>query len=78
VGPTDAAYGGPLEDPATDPADVQLLMDSVNRAFHAGVGRDDVLATWTGVRPLLAAGAGPTRDLSRRHVVVEEPRVSSR
>jgi glycerol-3-phosphate dehydrogenase len=50
----------------------------VNRAFHAGVGRDDVLATWTGVRPLLAAGAGPTRDLSRRHVVVEEPRVSSR
>jgi glycerol-3-phosphate dehydrogenase len=73
VGPTDAAYDGPLEEPAVDPAEVRTLVSSVERAFGAGLTENDVVATWAGVRPLLATGRGPTRDLSRRHVVVEDP-----
>jgi glycerol-3-phosphate dehydrogenase len=73
VGPTDTAYAGPLEEPSVDAAEVQILLTSVDRAFEAGLAEADVLATWAGVRPLLDTGRGPTRDLSRRHVVVEDP-----
>ena len=73
VGPTDAAYAGPLEDPSVDPDDVATLLASVDRAFDASLGDGDVVSTWAGVRPLLDTGRGPTRDLSRRHVVIENP-----
>jgi glycerol-3-phosphate dehydrogenase len=73
VGPTDRAISGPVEDPPVDPADVEILLTSVDRAFHAGLGAGDVLATWSGIRPLLDTGRGSTRDLSRRHVVVDGP-----
>ena len=73
VGPTDTAYAGPLEEPSIDSADVQVLLASADRAFLAGLGQSDVPATWAGVRPLLDTGRGSTRDLSRRHVVVEGP-----
>jgi glycerol-3-phosphate dehydrogenase len=73
VGPTDTAYAGPLEEPSIDVADVEIILASVDWAFDAELGQNDVLATWAGVRPLLDTGRGPTRDLSRRHVVVEDP-----
>jgi glycerol-3-phosphate dehydrogenase len=73
VGPTDTPYAGPLEEPSIDFADVQILLASADLTFDAGLGEADVLATWAGVRPLLNTGRGPTRDLSRRHVVLEGP-----
>ena len=73
IGPTDTPYEGPIESPSVDDDDVATLLGSLDRMFPSGLQPSDVLATWAGVRPLLDAGAGSTRDLSRRHVVLGEP-----
>jgi glycerol-3-phosphate dehydrogenase len=71
AGTTDTAYAGPLEDPPVDRADVEVVVGSVARAFGERVSVGDVRASWAGIRPLLDTGRGATRDLSRRHVVLE-------
>jgi glycerol-3-phosphate dehydrogenase len=71
VGPTDTAYRGPLDEPVAERRDVASVLASVESFFDSDHG--DVLATWAGVRPLLDTGRGPTRDLSRRHLVTEDP-----
>lgn len=73
AGTTDTPYRGDLAEPPVDPTDVEVVLESVDRAVRADLGRDDVVASWAGVRPLLDTGRGPTRDLSRRHVVFEHP-----
>ena len=72
VGTTDTGYGGPLDAPLAEDEDVAYVVDAVAAAFP-GVGHDDVVATWAGLRPLAAVGEGATADLSRRHEVYEEP-----
>lgn len=73
VGPTDTPYEGSIEDPTVEPDDVSVILASLERAFQGAVTEADVLATWSGVRPLLDSGPGETRDLSRRHVVLDGP-----
>lgn len=73
VGTTDTPYQGPIEAPPVDPEDAEILLASVSRAFGEEIGAADVRASWAGVRPLLDTGEGSTRDLSRRHVVIEDP-----
>jgi glycerol-3-phosphate dehydrogenase len=73
VGTTDTPYEGSLEEPPVEKEDLDVLMRSVTRAFGGDLTSEDVLASWAGVRPLLDRGGGPTRDLSRRHFVVEDP-----
>lgn len=74
AGPTDTPYDGPIESPAVESEDIQLVLGSIERAFPVGLTATDVLASWAGVRPLLDTGPGETRDLSRRHVILTEPR----
>jgi glycerol-3-phosphate dehydrogenase len=74
VGPTDTPYDGPIDSPTVDEGDVAVVLGSVERAFPQGFEPSDVLASWAGVRPLLDSGPGSTRDLSRRHVILKEPR----
>jgi glycerol-3-phosphate dehydrogenase len=73
AGTTDTAYEGPLEDPPVDPQDVAVVMGSLARAFDGDLNQKDVVASWAGIRPLLDTGKGSTRDLSRRHVIYEDP-----
>jgi glycerol-3-phosphate dehydrogenase len=73
AGTTDSAYHGDLADPPVEPADASILLASLNRAFAGDLSGEDVVSSWAGVRPLLASGSRATRDLSRRHVVVEDP-----
>ena len=73
AGTTDTAYHGPLERPVVEPRDVEVVVGSLARAFGGDLGPSDVRASWAGVRPLLDTGRGSTRDLSRRHVVYEDP-----
>jgi glycerol-3-phosphate dehydrogenase len=73
AGTTDTPYDGPLEDPGVEPADVEVVTASLARAFDGGLGLGDVRASWAGVRPLLDTGPRSTRDLSRRHVIAEDP-----
>ncbi|MBL0892702.1 MAG: glycerol-3-phosphate dehydrogenase/oxidase [Gemmatimonadaceae bacterium] len=69
------AHRGPDDICATD-ADVQYLLDSVNRRFpDAKLSTDDVVSAWSGIRPLAARRAGGaqgqqgTGSASREHVV---------
>lgn len=72
VGTTDTRYEGALDEPRADEEDIAYVVGAVAEAFP-GVGHDDVVATWAGLRPLVAGGEGATADLSRRHAVYEEP-----
>lgn len=76
AGTTDTPYAGDLDDPPVEPADRQYILAAVAQHFPAVTERD-VVASWAGLRPLLATPgtreAGPTEDLSRRHAVFEGP-----
>jgi glycerol-3-phosphate dehydrogenase len=71
VGTTDTDYDGPLDDPQCTSDDVDYLLGALNFAIEEPVGREGVVATWAGLRPLLrTASSERTADLSRRHGVL--------
>ena len=68
AGTTDTDYAGPLDDPECTPVDVDYVLAAVNAAMTSPVTREDVVATWAGLRPLVSAARSQrTADLSRRH-----------
>jgi glycerol-3-phosphate dehydrogenase len=75
IGSTDTDWDLDKAAPAASRADVDYLLDRLNAAVSPEVTRDDVVAVYAGLRPLLAAGpAGPgapggTAQLSREHAV---------
>ncbi|PYP27464.1 MAG: glycerol-3-phosphate dehydrogenase [Gemmatimonadetes bacterium] len=75
IGTTDTDEDVSPDDVRATAADVTYLLRSANACFpQARLAPTDVVATWTGLRPLLA----PSRDLSasavsREHRVVESP-----
>jgi glycerol-3-phosphate dehydrogenase len=69
VGTTDTAYEGDLDTPAVEPEDRAYCLDAVNATFGVDLGDADVAGAYAGLRPLIAARAGATADLSRRHAV---------
>ncbi len=73
VGTTDTDYTGDLDHPAADAEDVAYLLEAVNHLFPgARIGEDDIISTWAGLRPLVAAPGHPSA-VSRTHVIVESP-----
>jgi glycerol-3-phosphate dehydrogenase len=75
IGTTETDLTGPPEAAAASQADVLYLLRSANACFpHAHLTEDDVLATWTGVRALVAGdGAGPASGITREHVIERGP-----
>ena len=74
VGTTDTDYDGSLDDPQCTEVDVDYLLAALNSFSTEPVERSDVLATWAGLRPLVAAATSErTADLSRRHAVTVAP-----
>ncbi|HYP24077.1 MAG TPA: glycerol-3-phosphate dehydrogenase/oxidase [Actinomycetota bacterium] len=69
VGTTDTAYEGDLDAPAVEPEDRAYCLDAVNSTFGLDLGDGDIAGAYAGLRPLIAARAGATADLSRRHAV---------
>jgi glycerol-3-phosphate dehydrogenase len=70
IGTTDTDYDGDIDDPQCTADDVDYLLGAMNDALTTPLGRDDVVASWAGLRPLVRqAEAGKTADLSRRHRV---------
>jgi len=70
VGTTDTDYAGALDDVRADPADITYVLRSVNDYFPSlAVTRADVLATWAGLRPLIANPNGTPSDISRAHEI---------
>ena len=72
LGLTDDPLDGPLPDvPRAEESEIAFLLDTLSRGLHVPLSRSDVIGTFAGVRPLLAAEEGRTADLSRRHAVVQ-------
>lgn len=71
VGLTDVDAPGPVPDvPESTEAEIDFLLDVVNRALETRLTRDDVLGTFAGLRPLVDSGDGDTADLSRDHALL--------
>jgi glycerol-3-phosphate dehydrogenase len=73
IGTTDAPYDGPVDRPTAGAAEVDELLTAVNRVLDVDLGRDDVVGTYAGLRPLIAPSDGSTVTASREHRVVREP-----
>jgi glycerol-3-phosphate dehydrogenase len=75
VGVTDEPYDGPPgAQPTVTPAEERYLLDALSRALEVPLDHGDVIGSYAGLRPLLSAGGESTRDLSRRHAIVEDTR----
>jgi glycerol-3-phosphate dehydrogenase len=79
VGTTDHDYDGDLDDePGIDREELRYLLEAVEDQFPtAGIGEDDIVSTWSGIRPIVArSGDDPARvapsKASRDHVVMVE------
>jgi len=76
VGTTDSPWTGGKSQPVAEAADVDYLLDNLNRYLERKVGRADVLGTFAGLRPLLKSvgdNADATSALSRDHAVIAGP-----
>ena len=73
IGTTDAPYDGPIDRPAASAAEVRELLDAVNRSIDVDLRPDDLVGTYSGVRPLIAPSEGTTITASREHKVTAEP-----
>ncbi|MCW8207329.1 glycerol-3-phosphate dehydrogenase/oxidase [Verminephrobacter aporrectodeae subsp. tuberculatae] len=76
VGTTDSPWNGAKSQPVAEAADVDYLLDNLNRYLARKVGRADVLGAYAGLRPLLkpvGENAETTSALSREHAVLPGP-----
>src|SRR6516165_1050989 len=73
VGTTDTDFSGDRAEPAAAEEDVQYILAAANRVLARPLTREDVVAVYAGLRPLVdpqaGNGAKPTTKLSREHVV---------
>ena len=70
VGTSDDEYHGSLDSPRATYAEVEELLAMVQDCFpEAGMGIEDVRATWAGIRPLIQEPGKSTRDTSRHDQV---------
>ncbi|MEW5721611.1 MAG: FAD-dependent oxidoreductase [Thermodesulfobacteriota bacterium] len=78
VGTTDTDYDGDLDGPRAETEEVDYLIEAVNGSLAGPpLARDQVTASWAGIRPLVASDAkDETKDLSREHEIwVEHDRL---
>ncbi len=74
VGTTDEEYTGSLDTPRATRAEVLDVLAMTQDSFpDARLGIEDVLATWAGIRPLIAEEGKSTRDTSREDEVWSTP-----
>lgn len=71
IGTTDTSYhGDQLLWPEIERADVEYLLDPLKRYFDVDpLGLDDVVAAWSGVRPLVAQKGKEAVEISRKEEV---------
>ena len=75
VGTTDRDFAGDPDQVRMTPADEEYLLRSVNAIFpHARLAPDDIVTSWSGLRPLLAEDpAAPPDAVSREHRIETGP-----
>ena len=68
IGTTDVPVEAP-EDAVIDASEIAYLCDAANRHFTNQIAPADVVATWSGVRPLYDDGASEAQVVSRDYVL---------
>jgi Glycerol-3-phosphate dehydrogenase len=72
IGTTDTEWTLDLAHPAASSADIDYLLDTVNRVLVTPLTREDIDGVYAGLRPLISGDADDaTTKLSREHVVAE-------
>ena len=69
VGTTDTDWTYDIAHPAATAADLDFILEHVNRVLAVPLTRDDILGVYAGLRPLLAGENEDTSQLSREHAV---------
>lgn len=70
IGATDVRFEGDLDTASIDQEELRYILHETNRIIPgANLSADDVLWSYTGVRPLPYQASGPTGDITRRHIV---------
>lgn len=68
IGTTDVGYEGRPEDVKPDEAEIDYLIAAVNRYFKEKLRREDVIMSFSGVRPLFDDGKGNPSAVTRDYV----------
>ena len=68
IGTTDVGYEGRPEDVAADEDEIAYLIAAVNRYFKEKLRREDVVMSFSGVRPLFDDGKGNPSAVTRDYV----------
>jgi glycerol-3-phosphate dehydrogenase len=69
LGTTEREYVGDLARPAIAADEVRYLLDMANRYFARDLGEADVVWTFSGLRPLLAASTADPKSVTRDYVL---------
>ncbi len=74
VGTTDTEFAGSPDNVVAERGDIQYLLDAANETFpSARLTESDIVATFAGLRPLLAETGKSTQDTSREDAVTVSP-----
>ena len=75
VGTTDTDFTGSPDDVVADEQDIAYLLDAANHTLpDVKVGPEHLVASWAGLRPIVAPPPGTTNsDASREHSITEGP-----
>nr|WP_232532863.1 glycerol-3-phosphate dehydrogenase/oxidase [Nesterenkonia alkaliphila] len=74
IGTTDTAWHGAVDSPAATSADIDYVLEHANAVLGEDLTREDVLATWAGLRPLVqpvATDESASTRVSREHTVMQ-------
>jgi glycerol-3-phosphate dehydrogenase len=70
IGTTDTAWDLDKAHPAASRADIDYVLEHVNKLLREPLDHDDVEGVYAGLRPLLRGESEPTSRISREHTVV--------
>ncbi|HTK85540.1 MAG TPA: glycerol-3-phosphate dehydrogenase [Patescibacteria group bacterium] len=70
VGTTDENFTGDPSQAAIEQAEVDYLCSAINRSFRQKIGPENIVATWSGVRPLVADGHDKPESVTRDYKLI--------
>ena len=78
IGTTDVRFEGNPDEVLCEPWEVDYLLGEANLAFpKAKLTPEDIVLTYSGVRPLPATSEQDEQSITRRHFIREHPRLSN-